>query len=193
MKTTGNDLLRDYLQGRRSTYMVIGMVLVVTACILMAMLPFATFTVVFLFGVLMMLTGVIHIFAGFTVFKGVFRYLWVGFGILYIFAGYFTFSTPVSVAIVLTHVLGIFLILAGILRLINAMFYRPPQHRGWIWVSGCLTVFTGLVIWFAPSAPFWILGFFLAIDLLFQGLNYLSFAAYIKQHVPEVTMIFEDD
>ena len=193
MKTVGHDRVRDYLHGRRSTYVVIGMALIVTALILMAMLPFATFTVVFLFGVMMMLAGVIHIFAGFRIFSGIFRYLWIAFGVLYIVAGYFAFSTPVTVAIVLTDLLGIVLILAGLVRLANAIFYRPPIHGGWIWVSAILTLLAGAMIVWSPDAPFWILGFFLAFDLLFQVLNYLSFSAYIKHRVPQRSQTVDDD
>jgi len=37
----------------------------------------------------------------------------------------------------------------------------------------------------SPNAPFWVLGAFLAIDLLFQGINYLTLASYIKHRVPK--------
>jgi uncharacterized membrane protein HdeD (DUF308 family) len=35
-----------------------------------------------------------------------------------------------------------------------------------------------------PDAPFWVLGLFLAFDILFQGINYLTLAAAIKQIPP---------
>lgn len=191
MKTVGHDGIRNYLHGRRSTYKVIGISLIVTSFILMAMLPFSTFTVVFLFGILMMLVGVIHIFAGFKVFNYSFRYLWIAFGLLYILAGYFAFSTPVTVAIVLTHFLGIVLIVAGVVRLVNAMLYCPPEYGVWIWLSAGLTVLAGLSILFSPDGPFWILGVFLAVDVLFQGISYLSFAAYVKHYLPQQSQTVE--
>ena len=36
----------------------------------------------------------------------------------------------------------------------------------------------------SPDAPFWVLGLFLAVDILFQGVNYLTFAAAIKRIPP---------
>lgn len=192
MKTVGHDGMRNYLHGRRSTYRIIGVSLIVTSFILMAMLPFSTFTVVFLFGVFMMLAGVIHIFAGFKVFNYSFRYLWIVFGLLYILAGYFTFSTPVTMAIVLTHFLGIVLIVAGVVRLVNATLYRLPEHGVWIWLSAGLTLLAGISILFSPDGPFWILGLLLAVDVLFQGLSYLSFAAYITHRLPQAAKFIDD-
>ncbi|MDU6055430.1 MAG: HdeD family acid-resistance protein, partial [Acinetobacter junii] len=39
------------------------------------------------------------------------------------------------------------------------------------------------------DSPFWVLGMFLAIDILFQGLNYLTFASAIKQLPHSSTVI----
>jgi len=36
----------------------------------------------------------------------------------------------------------------------------------------------------SPDASFWVLGLFLAVDLLFQGINYLTLASYIKRELP---------
>ena len=44
--------------------------------VLFSSLPFATFSVVFLFGILMMVGGVLHLIAALSVFKGGSRWLW---------------------------------------------------------------------------------------------------------------------
>lgn len=41
------------------------------------------------------------------------------FGVLYLMAGYYAFSTPVTTAVVLTSLLSIALIIAGVIRTIN--------------------------------------------------------------------------
>jgi uncharacterized membrane protein HdeD (DUF308 family) len=103
--------------------------LIIFGLVLLAALPFATLSAVLLFGVLMMLGGILHFIAAFMVFQGGTRWLWALFGGLYIAAGYFAFTTPVITAVVLTNLLAIALIIAGIIRSVNAFILRPIS--GW--------------------------------------------------------------
>ena len=184
MKTVGNDLIRHQLHADRKWYQALGVVLIVFGMILFSALPFATFSVVFLFGVLMMVGGMLHLIAAIGVFKGVSRWLWALFGVLYLMAGYYAFSTPVTTAVVLTNLLSIALIIAGVIRSINALVLRPITGWGWTLISGVLTLLTGLFILTATNAAFWVFGMFLSVDMLFQGINFLGFAAAIKQIPP---------
>ena len=185
MKTVGNDLVRHQLHENRKWYLSLGLLLVLFGIVLLVSLPFATLSVVFLFGVLMIIGGVLHFIAAFKIFDGGYRWLWALFGLLYLTAGYYAFSTPVKTAIVLTNLLAIVLILAGVIRVVNAVVFKAYQGWGWVLFSGILTLLTGIIILMSPDAPFWVLGLFLAIDILFQGINYLTLASYIKREVPK--------
>lgn len=185
MKTIGNDLVRHELHKNRKWYLSLGIVLILFALVLFASLPFATLTIIFMFGVLMMVGGVFHLITAFKMFDGIFRLLWALFGILYFVAGYYAFVTPASTAIVLTNLLAIFLIIAAVIRIINAVVFRVLQGWGWTLFSGILTLIAGIVILKSPDAPFWVLGLFLAVDILFQGVNYLKLASYIRREVPK--------
>lgn len=185
MKTVGNDLIRNQLHNNRKWYLGLGILLVVFGIVLMASLPFATLSVVFIFGILMMLGGVLHFIAAFKIFEGGYRWFWALFGVLYLVAGYYAFSTPIKTAIVLTDILAIILIIAGVVRIVNAVLFRQLQGWGWTFFSGALTLTAGIMIFNAPDAPFWVLGLFLAMDILFQGINYLSLASYIRRKLPE--------
>lgn len=80
--------------------------------------------------------------------------------------------------------MAIFLIISGILRTLGALLYRI-EGWGWSLFSGILTFVTGIIIMQTPDAPFWVLGLFLAMDILFQGINYLRLASYIRREVPK--------
>ena len=163
---------------------VIGALLVIFGLVLLASLGMATLTVVTLFGVLMMIGGVLHLIAAFKIFDGGFRWLWALFGILYLVAGYYAFKSPITTAIVLTNLLAVALLIAGFIRIFNAFILKPMSGWGWTLFSGLLTLITGIMILASPDAPFWVLGLFLAVDILFQGVNYLTFAAAIKRIPP---------
>jgi uncharacterized membrane protein HdeD (DUF308 family) len=70
MKTVGNDLVRHQLHENRKWYLGLGILLVLFGFVLLATLPFATLSVVFIFGVLMMIGGVLHFIAAFKIFEG---------------------------------------------------------------------------------------------------------------------------
>ena len=172
MRTVGNDLVRHQLHENRKWYLLLGALLVIFGLVLLASLGMATLTVVVLFGALMMIGGVLHLIAAFKIFDGGFRWLWALFGVLYLIAGYYAFKSPVTTAVVLTNLLAIALLML-----------KPMSGWGWTLFSGLLTLATGAIILASPDAPFWILGLFLGVDILFQGVNYLTFAAAIK-HIP---------
>ncbi|MFU8926007.1 HdeD family acid-resistance protein [Acinetobacter puyangensis] len=181
MITVGNDLVRDHLHAERKWFILLGVILVIIGILLLGMLPFATLSVVYFFGLLMMLGGILHLLASFTLFKSNSRWFWALFSIFYFMAGYFAFSSPDRAALVLTTLLSFFLVFAGVIRMANATVLRAIPGWKWTFFSGLLTFITGLLIMFTPDAPFWVLGMFLAIDVLFQGINYLTIASVIKQ------------
>lgn len=185
MKTVGNDLVRSQLHENQKWYLGLGVVLVIFGLVLLVALPFATLTVIYVFGILMMLGGILHFIAAFKIFEGGYRWFWALFGVLYLIAGYYAFSTPIKTAIILTNLLAILLIIAGMIRILNALLFRTFQGWGWTLLSGILTLTTGILIFMSPDAPFWVLGLFLAVDLLFQGVNYLTLASYIRRKVPQ--------
>ena len=184
MRTVGNDIVRHQLHENRKWYVLLGVVLVIFGLVLLASLGMATLTVVVLFGVLMMIGGVLHLIAAFKIFEGGLRWLWALFGLLYLVAGYYAFTSPITTAIVLTKLLAIVLLIGGFIRVINAFMLKPMAGWGWTLFSGVLTLVTGAIILTSPDAPFWVLGMFLGVDLLFQGVNYLTFAAAIKKMPP---------
>ena len=185
MRTVGNDLVRHQLHENRKWYLGLGILLTLFGVVLLASLPFATLSVVFIFGVLMMIGGLLHFVAAFKIFEGGFRWLWALCGVLCVVAGHYAFSTPVKTAIILTNLLAIVLIVAGVIRVFNAVLFRAFQGWGWTLFSGLLTLVTGIIILMSPDAPFWVLGLFLAVDILFQGINYLTLASYIRREVPK--------
>ena len=170
MKTVGNDLVRHQLHENRKWYLGLGILLVLFGFVLLAALPFATLSVVFIFGVLMMIGGVLHFIAAFKIFEGGFRWLWALFGVLYLVAGYYAFSTPVKTAIVLTSVLAVFLIIAGVIRIFNAILFRAFQGWGWTLFSGVLTLLAGIMILLHQMLHFGCWAYFLLLIFYSKGL-----------------------
>lgn len=96
---------------------------------------------------------------------------------LYIVGGLTIVLHPVVTAITLTLMLGAVLIAVGLIRCFLAFQIRPAA--GWYWplISGLISlVLGGLIIAEWPASGLWVIGLFVAIELIFNGWSYLFIA-----------------
>jgi uncharacterized membrane protein HdeD (DUF308 family) len=97
-------------------------------------------------------------------------------GLLYVIAGIFAFINPILTSAALTLFLAVALVIAGIFRLWVGLRAKPMKGWGWIVASGVITALAGFVIalgW--PVNSLWVLGLFLAVDLIVQGWTMIAF------------------
>jgi uncharacterized membrane protein HdeD (DUF308 family) len=166
-----------------------GILLVVLGTIGLGMTFWLTLGTVLIFGVFLVIGGGVQLFQAFKC-RGWQSILWhVIIGILYILAGVIIFGNPLMASTMLTLFLGGVLIGVGIVRIVMAL-----QHRGlknWVWplIGGIAAIILGLMIlaqW--PVSGFWVIGLFVAIEMIFSGWSYIIIALGArqmgKQHAP---------
>lgn len=109
------------------------------------------------------------------------RLLHIVIGLLYLAVGVVTFANPLAATASLTLLAGVALLAVGVLRIIVAFQNRELPHWVWILVSGLLSLLLGVLIlaqW--PASSLWVLGTFLAIELIFQGWATIALARAIR-------------
>ncbi len=137
-----------------------------------------TLASVLFFGVLILVLGVFQLVQSFAA-RGWKSVLWhVLIGLLYVVAGIDIIADPVRASKVLTLVLAAILIAVGLIRIIMA-FQLKDAVDGWYWglFSGAVSILLGGMIlaqW--PSSGLWVIGLFVAIELLVNGWTYLFIA-----------------
>ncbi len=92
------------------------------------------------------------------------------------------FDNPLLASAVLTFLLAVALVASGALRAWVGFSHRPEQGWGWIVAAGAISVLAGLIIamgW--PVNSVWVLGLFLAIDLIFQGWTFIAVGLALKK------------
>jgi uncharacterized membrane protein HdeD (DUF308 family) len=102
-------------------------------------------------------------------------------GLLYLAVGVVTFMNPLAVTASLTLFVGAALFATGVLRIIIAFQTRPNPSWSMILISGLLSLVLGVLIvmqW--PASSLWVLGTFLAIELIFQGFATITLARAIR-------------
>ena len=154
-------------------FIALGVALIILGVIGLIAVVSTTLFSILLFGWLLFIAGIGQIIHAFRVrpWSGLMLQLLIG--ILNIVIGLFIIANPASSAIAITLLLSYFFIIAGVIRIVMAAEHIPG--RGWSIFSGVIDVLLGILIrahW--PSSAFWVIGLFIAIDLLLTGLWFIE-------------------
>ncbi|MGJ8525140.1 hypothetical protein LMG33818_000848 [Halomonadaceae bacterium LMG 33818] len=155
----------------------IGIIMLIIGIIAMGNLVATTAVSIYIVGIFMLVAGVLQIIHGFQ--QHSHRVFWIVAGLLYAIAGILALSNPLVFSSVLTLWLGIMLIFSGISRLFS--LGAVHNNRGWVIVSSIITALLGIMLvagW--PVTGLWVIGMFLAFDLLFQGISFILLGLSLK-------------
>lgn len=169
------------LRAKSGWIVALGVVYLVAGAIALSSVVMATVVSVFLVGVMMVVGGVAEVINALQVKSWGKFVLWLLLGALYIIAGILTFENPLLAAKLLTLLLGISLIASGIAKIVLAFNMKAGSAWGIVVLAGVLTLLVGLVIvaqW--PVGSLYFLGIFLAVDLIFTGVGWISVGLGLK-------------
>jgi uncharacterized membrane protein HdeD (DUF308 family) len=157
--------------------LALGLLLIVLGTIGLGMTFWLTLATVFIFGVFLVIGGVVQMVHAFKC-RGWQSIIWqVIIGILYILAGLIIMDDPIMASTLLTLLLGGALLGIGIARIVIALQHRDLKNWGWPLIGGIAAVILGILIlvhW--PISGFWIIGLFVAIEMIFSGWSYIIIA-----------------
>lgn len=164
-----------WLLGLGITFLILGMIGIGMSVAL-------TLMSMFILGVLFIVAGGAQIIDAFKSkqWKAVFLHAVIG--ILYLIGGLLVVYDPVLASLLITMMLAWIFILIGIMRFIMAFTLRHTRSSGWIFLSGLISMILGILIllqW--PASGLWIIGLFIAIELLFAGWTYIFLAFAIRK------------
>ena len=164
-------------------FFVLGILLVILGFAVMIFPVAGTFSVELLFGLVLLFAGLTQIVLAFQA-KG-----WGGFiitlliGVVYTIVGLVFLFNPFGGAIALTLILGAFLLVEGILKIVLSFKLKALSNWVWIFFEGVITVIIGLFIvlnW--PSDSIWVIGLLFGISILFSGLTSMVTAFMMKDN-----------
>lgn len=170
------------LHAKWGWFVGLGVLMIVAGLIALGNLLLGSLITVIYVGAMMAVAGVAEIVHAFQVKGwGAFAF-WLLSGLLYLAAGIIAFMNPLLAAGVLTLLLGVSLIVSGIFRGVAALQSRPQEGWGWLLFSAVISFILGLeIIMRWPVDSLWILGLFLAVDLLFNGVAVLFLGFKLKK------------
>src|SRR5262245_11429756 len=163
------------LRAKSGWIVALGIVYLIAGVVALSSVVMATVISVFLVGIMMIVAGIAEVISALQVKSWGKVFLWLLLGALYIVAGILTFENPLLAAKLLTLLLGASLIASGIVKIVLAFNMKAGSAWGVVALAGLLTILVGAVIvarW--PVNSLYILGIFLAIDLIFTGVGWIS-------------------
>jgi len=178
--TPSSSAVTDHLASIRAHwgwFVALGIAFVVLGFIALAHVLVSTIFTALYVGALILVGGVIQVIHAFRV-QGWGRFFyWLLAGLLYVVAGGLIMVNPALGAGVMTLLIGVALAVEGIFRVVAGIGARS----GWIIFSGAITLLLGAIIiaqWPVNSA--YILGLFLGIDLVVNGVGTLFFGLALR-------------
>ena len=160
----------------------LGVLFIILGIIGLGMSVSLTLVGVFFFGWLMIIGGIVQVIETFQV-SGWKSVLWhVLIAIMYILAGAIMIYDPAGSAIALTLFIGIALLVTGLFRIIMAFQLRPDHVWSLVLVSGLMSMLLGILVmakW--PISGFWVIGMFIAIEMIVNGWTYVMLGLTAKR------------
>lgn len=113
-------------------------------------------------------------------------FLFLLLSVLYGVAGFLTLAYPMTAAETLTLLLAAMFLVGGIFRILVSLI-SPFPGWGWVLANGVITTLLGILIvvqW--PGSGLWVLGMFLGIDLIANGLTWSAAAITVRKGLAEL-------
>jgi uncharacterized membrane protein HdeD (DUF308 family) len=166
--------------------MFFGIVFVIMGMLGLGMSTLLTLTSVLFFGVMILVAGGLQLVDAFKAhgWKSILAYVLIA--LLYIAAGIMIIVDPLAASAWLTLAIASILIAVGILRIIMGFQMNPARGWGWPVFSGVISILLGIMIisrW--PVSGLWVIGLFVAIELIMQGWAMITISLVAKNADPD--------
>ena len=160
----------------------LGILLVVLGFIGLGMTVGLTLASMFFLGFLFIIAGLAQTVDVFKChhWKGIVGHALIA--VLYILGGGLVIYDPVLASAIVTALLAWMFSIIGITRIIMAVVLRHASGWGWLLFGGLTAIILGILIlmqW--PYSALWIIGMFIAIELIVKGWTYIFMALGMRR------------
>jgi len=160
----------------------LGILFIILGCLGVGMAVGLTLVSIVFLGMLFVIAGVAQII---DVFKS---HQWKGavwhalIAVLYLIGGGLVIYDPILASVIVTALIAWVLIIIGITRLTMAIVLRHTQGWFWLFFAGLTAIILGVLIlmqW--PFSALWVIGLFIAIELMVNGWSYVFMAIAMRR------------
>ena len=171
------------LKGNRKWMLIIGLLTLTLGIIGLGMSVTMTIVSIFYIGCFVFIAGGARFVDAFVVEGWKNKLLAVVVGALYVVAALIIFKNPAASAAWFTLLIALFLIIVGVARIMTSLQFRK-EAEGWLmlFLSGVIAILLGILIFSRwPFSGLWVIGTFVSVELVMQGMTTLAVARMIKK------------
>ncbi len=160
----------------------LGILLLILGIIGLGMDILLTIISMYFFAALLMISGLSHFADAFKYkkWKGAIWQIFIA--IFYLIAAGIVLYDPLLASTIITALLAWMLIIIGLTRISMSLSLRDTQGWGWILFAGISSLILGILIllhW--PMSGLWVIGLFIAIDMIISGWTYIFIAMSLRR------------
>ena len=172
----------DEVRANWGWLMFMGIALTILGIIGLGMVGTLTVVSMFWFGILVIAGGILTLIDAFRA-EGWKAKLWeILIALVYIAAGGIMMANPAASAVWFTMFIAIFLLVTGIFRVVIGVQIKD-EVKGWGWTvfAGIASIVLAVMIFYQwPVSGLWVIGLFIAIEMIMQGTSMISIALAAK-------------
>ena len=165
--------------------LALGILFVILGAIGLGMTVMLTLTSILFLGAFLIVGGVFQLIYAFKERKklsGKELLFDVLLAILYVVAGIWVMNNPTAASALTTAMIGGFLAALGVIRIMAAFDKKPEKGWGWLLAAGISSLILALLIFINwPSSALWVIGLFIAVEMIFHGWAYIFVALALRK------------
>lgn len=168
-------------------WFIFGLLLIISGIVFLASPVVTSLASVVVLGSLLMFAGVVHLICAFLERGADNFWVHVLIAALTLVVGILMLTNPTVTLVTLTLLIAALFLSIGLFRMISSVVAR---FRGWGWVllNGVISFILGiLIIMHWPASSLWVIGLFIAIDLIFAGWTLIMIALLLKKQTVAVS------
>lgn len=162
--------------------LALGIIQLILGIIGLTMTVSLTLATVLVFGVFLIIAGVAQIVHTFTARGWKSGLLNLAIAVLYLITGLVIVFNPVRASLAATLFIGLLFTFTGITRGIMAFQMKNSKNWEWYVLSALVSIILGFMIiarW--PISAFWVIGLFVAVELIFNGWTSIMIALAARE------------
>jgi len=175
--------LKDAAEKHKKGFMALGILSLVLGIVGLFISVAVTIASTIIFGVFAVIAGILFFVEAFSQDGTGTKILMLLVGVLYIIGGTVMVVYPTMSAVSITLVMAIFLMAIGVVRIISGFMMRQ-ESSAWIMVviNGVLGLILGALVYSDwPESGAWVIGMFVSIELIVQGITILAISSAAKK------------
>ncbi len=175
--------LKDATQKQRKAFMALGILSLVLGIIGLFMSISVTIASTVIFGIFTVIAGILFFVEAFSQESTGSKILMFLVGVMYIIGGSAMTIHPSESAVWITLVMAFFFIFIGVVRIVSGFMMRN-ELPAWIAIviNGILGLLLGVLVYSGwPESGLWVIGMFVSIELIIQGITVLTISSAAKK------------